>query len=111
MLTIIYKWCRNWDHRNPPSLLNMLINMFLSPGNIESGEELYSGQGGIQLFLLFLALIAVPWMLLVKPFWIRHQLKKKVVLSFFFSPSFDSPCYYLFICFFFEKIGPFTRKA
>merc|ERR1712093_635644 len=43
---IVYKWSIDWaaEGRSPPSLLNMLIQMFLAPGTVEKGEQLYSGQ-------------------------------------------------------------------
>lgn len=72
--TIIFKWCRNWDQISPPSLLNMLIYMFLSPGRID--EPLYDGQATTQIILLVLAIVAIPWMLLVKPLYLRYQHKK-----------------------------------
>ena len=77
------KWCTNWDHSNPPSLLTMLINMFLSPGHIDNGEHLFPGQGKLQLALLIIALVSIPWMLLVKPFWIRHKMKHDVLFYYF----------------------------
>jgi len=47
-ITIIYKWCYNWFKPNaigqPPSLLNMLIYLFMSPGSITDDERLYHGQ-------------------------------------------------------------------
>lgn len=37
VFTIIYKWLMVWPNgSNPPSLINMLIEIFLSPGNINS---------------------------------------------------------------------------
>jgi V-type H+-transporting ATPase subunit a len=74
---IIFKWCSNWDYHHPPSLLNMLINMFLSPGAVPESERLYPHQEIVQLILLAMALLAVPWMLLVKPLWLRHKHKKQ----------------------------------
>lgn len=39
VFTIIYKWLNNWPNgSNPPGLINMLIQIFLSPGNIESSN-------------------------------------------------------------------------
>jgi V-type H+-transporting ATPase subunit a len=77
-ICIVYKWSVNWQEagRNPPSLLNMLIQMFLSPGTVEESEQLYSGQSGIQVFLLLIAVVQVPIMLLLKPYWLKWQHQK-----------------------------------
>ncbi|CCD24910.1 H(+)-transporting V0 sector ATPase subunit a NDAI_0E00940 [Naumovozyma dairenensis CBS 421] len=75
---IIYKWSVDWigDGKAAPGLLNMIINMFLAPGTID--EELYPHQAKVQIFLLGMALLCVPWLLLMKPlhFKFTHSEKK-----------------------------------
>lgn len=78
---VIYKWCVDWNNRPPgstpvPSLLNMLIYMFLSPTRVIE-DPLYEGQSTLQQILLIVALLCVPWMLLVKPFWLRYKHNKQ----------------------------------
>ncbi|TQN69257.1 V-type proton ATPase subunit a [Colletotrichum shisoi] len=77
VMCILYKWSVNWNDpqnpRNPPGLLNMLIYMFLQPGTLEEGAELYPGQAGVQVFLLLLAVIQVPVLLFLKPFYLRWE--------------------------------------
>jgi V-type H+-transporting ATPase subunit a len=79
VFTIIFKWSIDWSQPsagNPPSLLNMLIYMFLQPGTIQDGEQLYAGQGGLQTCLVLAALVQVPIMLFLKPFYLRWEHNK-----------------------------------
>ena len=82
VITILYKWLVNWPARgqDPPSLLNMLIFMFLKPGTVD--DPLYSHQGGVQLVLLLIAVIQVPIMLFLKPFWLRREHNRARALGY-----------------------------
>ncbi|KZT11102.1 V0/A0 complex, 116-kDa subunit of ATPase [Laetiporus sulphureus 93-53] len=70
VICIIYKWTVDWgtSPTGPPSLLNMLISMFLSPGTVDPSTQLYRGQATIQVILLLIAFICVPWLLIAKPY-------------------------------------------
>ncbi|XP_044297064.1 V-type proton ATPase 116 kDa subunit a isoform X2 [Varanus komodoensis] len=74
---IIFKWCR-YDAKGAefaPSILIHFINMFLFSYNDQTNRPLYEHQQEVQTFLVILALISIPWMLLIKPFILRanHQ--------------------------------------
>ncbi|KAH6919240.1 H+-ATPase subunit [Coprinopsis sp. MPI-PUGE-AT-0042] len=67
---IFFQWSIDWSESptTPPSLLNMLINMFLEPGKVDPANQLYPGQGGVQFILLIAAGVCVPILLCAKPY-------------------------------------------
>lgn len=68
-LLIIVKWCTG----SKADLYHVMIYMFLSPTDELGENQLFPHQKTIQLVLLLLALVAVPWMLLPKPFILKKQ--------------------------------------
>uniref|UniRef100_A0A8C5ISG4 V-type proton ATPase subunit a n=1 Tax=Junco hyemalis TaxID=40217 RepID=A0A8C5ISG4_JUNHY len=80
---IIFKWCRFdvYSSQSAPSILIHFINMFLFNYGDTSNAPLYVHQKEVQSFLVIFALIAVPWMLLIKPFILRanHQKAQRMV--------------------------------
>lgn len=97
-MAIIHRWCMTFPPvevpatdaaGNPtgemvtmgsdPNLLVTTVNMFLSPGKVsyEDKTYLYAGQGMVQLVLLVIALICVPWMLCAKPIVIKMRMNKE----------------------------------
>jgi len=67
---IFYKWNTNYDtlelSHNAPVLLNEMIYMFL-PGNPNANNPLYPAQPFVQPFLVVIALVSIPMMMLPKP--------------------------------------------
>ncbi|XP_057507352.1 V-type proton ATPase subunit a1-like isoform X1 [Actinidia eriantha] len=63
-LLIVIKWCTG----SQADLYHVMIYMFLSPFEDLGENQLFPGQKLLQIILLLLAVIAVPWMLFPKPF-------------------------------------------
>ncbi|XP_018419385.1 PREDICTED: V-type proton ATPase 116 kDa subunit a isoform X3 [Nanorana parkeri] len=78
VILILYKWCA-YDastSKIAPSLLIHFINMFLfsyDNDDKNTSHMLYSGQMGLQCFIVVCAMLCVPWMLVLKPFMLRRQ--------------------------------------
>ncbi|KAF9593764.1 hypothetical protein IFM89_025231 [Coptis chinensis] len=68
-LLIVIKWCTG----SKADLYHVMIYMFLSPTDDLGENELFWGQRPLQILLLVLALVAVPWMLFPKPFILRKR--------------------------------------
>ncbi|XP_008588427.1 PREDICTED: V-type proton ATPase 116 kDa subunit a isoform 4, partial [Galeopterus variegatus] len=75
---IIFKWCHYDAHvsQRAPSILIHFINMFLFNYEDASNAALYKHQQEVQSFFVIMALISVPWMLLIKPFVLRANHRK-----------------------------------
>ncbi|KAK7341444.1 hypothetical protein VNO80_24374 [Phaseolus coccineus] len=68
-LLIIVKWSTG----SQADLYHILIYMFLSPTDDLGENQLFVGQRNLQLVLLLLAVVSVPWMLVPKPFILKKQ--------------------------------------
>lgn len=87
VIIILVKWSINWDsptcRADPnciaPDLKTVLIGMFMAPGDLPKEGRLFPFQKELQVVLLLLAVIAVPWMLLPKPLILKakYDAKKK----------------------------------
>ncbi|KAI4373512.1 hypothetical protein MLD38_011631 [Melastoma candidum] len=71
-MLIVVKWCSG----SQADLYHVMIYMFLSPTDDLGENQLFRGQKQLQIFLLLLALTAVPWMLFPKPF-IKRKLRQE----------------------------------
>jgi V-type H+-transporting ATPase subunit a len=68
-IAIVYKWLS----AKTTDLYHVMIYMFLSPGTVDKEGFLFSGQAGLQVFLLLVAFAAVPWMLVPKPLILKKR--------------------------------------
>ncbi|PKU86579.1 V-type proton ATPase subunit a1 isoform X1 [Dendrobium catenatum] len=66
-LLIVLKWCTG----SKADLYHVMIYMFLSPLENLGDNQLFWGQKTLQILLLLMAIVAVPWMLFPKPFILR----------------------------------------
>ncbi|KAG0474815.1 hypothetical protein HPP92_014501 [Vanilla planifolia] len=81
-LLIIVKWCTGSN----ADLYHVMIYMFLSPTDDLLENQLFPGQKTLQLVLLLLAFVSVPWMLIPKPILLklrhgRHQGQAYTILD------------------------------
>jgi len=86
VLLILVKWmtdwnsveCKNDPNCQPPDLKAILIGMFMSPGHVPPENTLFRGQAVVQVILLLLALVCIPWMLLPRPLLLRRKHYHKI---------------------------------
>ncbi|KAJ7532629.1 hypothetical protein O6H91_13G012300 [Diphasiastrum complanatum] len=71
---IILKWVTG----SQADLYHVMIYMFLSPTSDIGDNRLFKGQERVQIILLLISFVAVPWMLLPKPLILRKQHLEKL---------------------------------
>ncbi|XP_078662167.1 V-type proton ATPase 116 kDa subunit a 1-like isoform X8 [Branchiostoma floridae x Branchiostoma belcheri] len=81
VIIIFFKWIA-YDASisyKAPSLLITMINMFLFKFPDSQDDYMYSGQKGLQIFLVLVAVACVPCMLFIKPYfeWRAHKSGKR----------------------------------
>uniref|UniRef100_A0A8C8IZK8 V-type proton ATPase subunit a n=1 Tax=Oncorhynchus tshawytscha TaxID=74940 RepID=A0A8C8IZK8_ONCTS len=84
---ILYKWCVVMKSESAPSILLLFINMMLFDYSSE-GTVLYRTQKPVQIFLVVVAVLMVPWLLFAKPLLLyrKHKfLSLLFCLSLFFG--------------------------
>jgi len=86
---ILKKWSIDWvgEAKQPPSLLNVLISMFMSPGKYTEADMLFEGQDTVQLQLLIVAVLAVPMLLVPKPLLFYFDMKRAAAEKAALGPS------------------------
>lgn len=76
-MLIIIKWLTDWTGKEgrAPSIIAIMINMFLKSGEIEEGTDALLVDADTQklvcIILVLVALVTVPLMLLVKPLYLK----------------------------------------
>ncbi|XP_072567822.1 V-type proton ATPase 116 kDa subunit a 1 [Paramormyrops kingsleyae] len=75
VVLIFFKWCVELQPDTAPSILILFINMMLFAYDGPGDSMLFHGQKAVQIFLVVLAFLMVPWLLLVKPLVIYREHK------------------------------------
>ncbi|OZJ02430.1 hypothetical protein BZG36_04462 [Bifiguratus adelaidae] len=78
---IIFKWLVDWKAKgqNPPSLLNVFLEMMLRFGSVSPENKMFPGQVALQKILLSIAVCSAAALFLGKPFAIMlmHRLRRR----------------------------------
>ena len=68
-------------------LINMIL--FSYPNTPESSAQFYSGQKGIQIFLVIISVLCIPWMFVGKPIYRIMMNKRRANVSFLLQLSIE----------------------
>jgi len=75
---IFLKWTIQWeDASRAPRILNLITEMILSPWVLSEEFTMFYGQHFVQVVLLLVAAICIPWMLFAKPLVIMRERKRR----------------------------------
>ncbi|XP_077993119.1 V-type proton ATPase 116 kDa subunit a 1-like isoform X2 [Glandiceps talaboti] len=87
VLMIFIKWFTfsAENSQYAPSLLITIINMFLLKGIDDPRSLLFKGQNELQVFLVLVVVLCLPWMLLIKPIYLYVQSNKRLKLGIQFA--------------------------
>lgn len=68
-MLIVIKWVTG----STADLYHIMIFMFLAPGQLEKENTLFPGQAVVQVLLVLMCMVCVPWMLFTKPYLLKKQ--------------------------------------
>ena len=74
---IIFKWCVVLD--DPPLILTVTLDVFLKFGSLPPKDKMFSGQATIQVIIVFVVVVCLPWLLIPKTLirWLRAKKAKQ----------------------------------
>lgn len=78
-LMIVIKWCSNYFgiESQAPSIITTMVGLFLDGGKVQ-GLYLFPGQRVFSILMVLIVCLCVPWMLLVKPFYLYKENERLV---------------------------------
>jgi V-type H+-transporting ATPase subunit a len=78
-ILIVTKWLIQWPTGDAPRLLNLMIEMLLTPWQLSPKFIIYEYQHQVQMILVVIAVVCVPVMLFPKPIilWILNRRKQR----------------------------------
>lgn len=75
---IVYKWCRSWIGKYNVSLITVLVDMVLKPGQMIEDENILfhdqDQQASLQVVFILCMFLSIPWMLLMKPLILKRRM-------------------------------------